>query len=253
MEGVYPFVDRLDTAGPFALSLDILRAAFFVMADRVPAACETDRQIKVGLLGGWFQSGGEEAATDAARTAFQALGGQDTVELTKAELGRSAAFVLTAAEGGHRHLENLRSAPMAFDPATRDRLIAGALIPDTAVQTAEVAAQASIDELLEAVERYDVLIAPSTPCTAPEIAAGTIEIDGKKVSARANLGLYTQALSLAGVPVLSVPMKRDGLPIGVQLVAARGREDVLFQAAQQLVDQGIVEARVASRFADGAP
>lgn len=252
MEGVYPFVDRLDTAGPFARSVDVLRAAFRTMSG-TPAAGTTPDVLRVGLLGGWFQTGGQADVLKAARIVSEALGGREEVTLALAKAGRSAAFLLTAAEGGRRHLGSLRQNPMAFDPATRDRLIAGALLPASVVAEAEAVAQASIDELLGALETFDVLVAPATPSVAPDIAAGTIEIDGKMVSARANLGLYTQPLSLAGVPVLSVPLNRPGqLPIGVQLVAGRGREEMLFDVAQRLVDGGIVAVDVPQPFAGTA-
>ena len=66
-------------------------------------------------------------------------------------------------------------------------------------------------------------------------------MDGRTVSARANLGLFTQPVSLAGCPVLAVPLKRTGaLPLGVQLIAAPGREDVLFAVAEKLEADGLI-------------
>lgn len=68
-------------------------------------------------------------------------------------------------------------------------------------------------------------------------------IDGREVSVRKNLGAYTQPLSFVGVPVLAAPVNRPGLaPIGVQLIAAPGREDLLFAAALRLERQGVVAA-----------
>ena len=240
VEGTFPFVDRLDTVGIFTRSVEDLRTSFVISTGQ-PEDSETIEKPRAGLLTGWFQSGGQTEALEAARTIFKALGGTDEVDLPLTPAARSAGFILTASEGGHRHLENLRSRPMDFDPATRDRLIAGALIPDSVISDAEALAVTYIDQLLAALDDFDVLIAPSTPSTAPDIAAGLIEIDGQMVSARANLGLYAQPISLAGVPVLSVPLKRNGaLPIGVQLIAARGRESLLFDLADRLVDAGMV-------------
>ena len=47
---------------------------------------------------------------------------------------------------------------------------------------------------------------------------------------------YTPAFNMSGQPAISLPLHRndDGLPIGVQLVAAYGREDVLLRVAAQL-------------------
>jgi amidase len=47
---------------------------------------------------------------------------------------------------------------------------------------------------------------------------------------------FTPAFNLSGQPAISLPLHRDaeGLPIGIQLAAAYGREDVLIQVASQL-------------------
>ena len=64
-------------------------------------------------------------------------------------------------------------------------------------------------------------------------------IDGQEVSVRKNLGAYTQPLSYIGLPVLAAPVNRPGkLPIGVQIIAAPGREDRLFAAAARLEARG---------------
>ncbi len=88
-------------------------------------------------------------------------------------------------------------------------------------------------------DRYDILLAPATPTVAPRIDEGTILIDGKPASARANLGIYCQPLSLAGVPVVSAPVRRQGLPIGVQCVTAPGREGLLFDWLARLERDGV--------------
>ncbi|MEC7657302.1 MAG: amidase family protein, partial [Pseudomonadota bacterium] len=122
-----------------------------------------------------------------------------------------------------------------------DRLIAGIALSEAKVRTADKVIELYIRQFQSALSKYDLLIAPTTPSVAPKIAEGLIEIDGKKVSARANLGLYTQPLSVTGVPILSVPLKRSGrLPLGIQLIANKGAEEVLFAAAQQLVEVGMV-------------
>jgi amidase len=49
-------------------------------------------------------------------------------------------------------------------------------------------------------------------------------------------GLYTQLHNIAGTPVRSLPlgMSQDGLPIGSQFAAAKGREDLLYALAYEL-------------------
>jgi amidase len=53
-------------------------------------------------------------------------------------------------------------------------------------------------------------------------------------------GLYTLPFNMSGQPAIALPatLSADGLPIGVQLVAAYGREDLLLQVASQLEHVG---------------
>ena len=88
-----------------------------------------------------------------------------------------------------------------------------------------------------------MILAPATPYTAPKLGQETIEVDGEVLPVRPNLGVYTQPISCIGLPVLAVPVPRDGqLPIGVQLIAAPGREDILFRVADALERSGVVRS-----------
>ena len=237
-EGVFPFIERMDVAGPFARSLDELRLAFEIMAG---VQCRpVSGPFRTARLTGWFRDNAGDDAHEAVGMVCRALGANDDLNLSLAGAGRSAAFLITAYEGGRRHLAEMRRDASAFDPATRVRFAAGALLPDEIYGDAEKAAARFIAQFKDAFADYDVLIAPSTPTVAPRIADGALEVNGQMVSARANLGMCTQPISITGAPALSVPIRRPGkLPIGVQLIAARGREDVLFAAAKRLDDMGI--------------
>lgn len=240
VEGVYPFVERLDTVGAFARSPEDLALAHAVMGGALSKS--SDARLRVAALGGWFAGLADPVVLAGIARIANHLQAGPPVELPSAAAARSAGFVLTGAEGGHRHLTALRRDAMAFDPATRDRLIAGALQPVAAVREAEAVAERFTAELMAALAEHDLLLAPATPMPAPRIDATTIEIDGQTLSARADLGLHTQPLSLAGVPILSVPLRQPegALPIGVQLIAAAGREALLFETAAALVAAGLV-------------
>ncbi len=238
LEGTFPFIDRLDTVGLFARSVADLRTSFSVLSG---AAVEVGLPgaARAARLGGWFRHGADPDGLAGLDAAAAALGAIDVVDLPLAALGRSAGFLITAFEGGRRHQASLSTHAMEFDPATRDRLIAGALLPGGLLGDAERAAALFVAELEAALETYDLLLAPATPSPAPSIAEGTLWMNGEAVPARANLGLYAQPISLAGVPVLTVPLARSGrLPFGIQLIAARGREALLFSAADALVSAG---------------
>lgn len=76
---------------------------------------------------------------------------------------------------------------------------------------------------------WDVLVTPTLP--EPPPAPGEL---GGPTDAR--LVAYTLPWNLTGQPAISLPLHwdRSGLPVGVQLVAAHGREDLLLRVAVQL-------------------
>lgn len=74
--------------------------------------------------------------------------------------------------------------------------------------------------------RYDLLLTPTTPLTAPPIE-GRDSIEAARILTR-----FTAPFNLTGLPALSVPcgFNREGLPIGLQLVANTWREELLLRA-----------------------
>jgi len=84
-------------------------------------------------------------------------------------------------------------------------------------------------------ERFDVLLAPATPCAAIRIGQKTIEFGGQEIPARANLGMYTQPISFVGLPVVTVPVIEPGkLPLGVQVIGAAYNEAAVLRVATAL-------------------
>ena len=142
--GVFPFVGSLDHIGPFARSVRDLALVFDLLQGYDPRDPVCTRRaavpalpnlgqgtagLRVAVLGGHFAAGADPVALAAVEEAARVLGATRRVTLPGAELARSAAYLITAAEGGQLHLPNLRTRAQDFDPATRDRLLAGALLP----------------------------------------------------------------------------------------------------------------------------
>ena len=124
----------------------------------------------------------------------------------------------------------------------RDRLIAGAMVPSTSVVQAQKFRRWYRGRVLELFKDCDAILAPATPCTAPEIGQQTFRIDGVELPVRANMGLYTQPISFIGLPVVAVPVALAPLPMGVQIIAAPWREDVALRIAHALEQIGAVAA-----------
>jgi len=236
MQGVYPFVESFDDIGPFATSIADLKLAWEVLGG-VSSATGT----RIARLGGWFEPNMAPDLAAAIDAVDAHLGGPERVEFPEVDRARSAAFLMTAAEGGARHLPELRRRPLEFDPATRDRLIAGAMLPAAHYLAAQSFRETFRAAVFALFERHDVLVAPCVGEVAPRIEDPFITVDGARVPARAHLGRLTQPLSFIGLPVVAVPLLRPGrLPLGLQLVGVPGREGALFALAARLEADGLI-------------
>ena len=150
-------------------------------------------------------------------------------------------------EGAALHLDRLRQRPGDFDPDTRDRFLAGAMLPAVWIGKAQKFRRWYRDAVLKLFADVDVILAPATPTRAPLLGQKTFVFDGEELAVRANLGIFTQPISFIGLPVCTVPVWTPGeaLPIGVQIIAAPWREDLVLRVAHALEQAGVVRAPVA--------
>jgi amidase len=85
---------------------------------------------------------------------------------------------------------------------------------------------------------YDLLVTPATGEPAPTIAEMTPDPDEPwRIDRRyAQIAVFTMPFNVTGHPAISLPLgtSATGLPVGVQLVAAHFREDLLIRLAAQL-------------------
>ena len=255
----FPFVSSLDHVGPFARSVTDLALAYDAMqgADPDDPVCDdgppepasrslsrgADR-LRIAVAGGYFQKAMFPEARAALERVAKALDVKNEIEIPEAARARAAAYVITATEGAALHLERLRTRARDFDPAVRDRLIAGAMVPAMLVNQAQKFRRWYQERMLELFAGVDAILAPTTPCTAPLIGQQTFVLDGVELPVRANLGIYTQPISFIGLPVVAVPVPLKPLPIGVQIIAPPWREDVALRIAYDLERAGVVTAPV---------
>ena len=252
----FPFVGSLDHLGPFARSVRDLAISYDVMQgfDADDAACVDRPQesaspfltrglegLRVAVAGGYFRKGASPEALGALDGVAKALNARD-VEIPQAARARAAAYVITATEGAALHLERLRKQANDFDPAVRDRLIAGAMVPSTLVVKAQIFRRWYREQVLALFKDCDVILAPSTPVTAPKLGQQNFTLDGVEMPVRANMGLYTQPISFIGLPVVAVPVALKPLPIGLQIIAAPWREEVALRVAYALEQMGAVSS-----------
>lgn len=259
--GSYPFVHSVDHLGPFADSVERLAATYDALQspDALDAGCHATQiepampslahgvgGLRIGLLGGYFHDNATAPAREVARTAARALDVIEIVEWPDPALARAAAFITSASEGGALHLDDLRTRADDFEPLSVDRFIAGALQPAAWYLRAQRFRRVYRDRVNALFQHWDVLVAPATPVAAPVIGTEWLDINGQRQPCRPSLGLLTQPISFAGCPVVAAPMwpsGTDGLPIGVQVIAAPWREDLALRAAMVLQQVGVAHLK----------
>ena len=253
--GSFPFVDAFDHLGPLARSAEDLALSFDAMQGWDPddPVC-TDRDtdltlptlhdgiggLRIAIAGDYFATGGEPEGFEAVATVAKALGATKTVVVPNAAAARAAAYVITMMEGAQLHLTRLRTRPQDFDPDTRERFMAGALLPGSWYVKAQRFRRQYRADVLKLFTDVDIILAPATPCRAPKLGQVMMTIGGVELAVRANLGLYTQPISFIGLPVVAVPTRQPGaLPIGVQVIARPYNEAAALRVAAHLEKQGV--------------
>lgn len=257
--GSQPFVASLDHIGPFARQVTDLACVYDALQGRDPEdGFQADMPLaptrslltrggeglRFGVLGDYFTRWCDDDARQALARVAQALEAHDEFIFSEAELARSAAFIMSASEGGNAYLPALRATPERFEPFSRERLLAGAMIPSAWYLQAQRFRRHAQQRMAALFEQVDVLLAPATPCSATLIGEQTMEINGQALPIRANMGMLTQPISFLGLPVVTVPLRSaSGRPIGVQLIAAPFNEQACLRAAHVLETLGYTDAQ----------
>lgn len=260
--GTFPFVASLDHLGPLARSAEDLALLYDVLAGHDPADPASARKaappilpvlergaegLRLAIAGDWFRRNALPEALAAVETVAAVLGITREVVLPEAERARASAYVISTSEGAALHLERLQARAADFDPDTRDRFLAGAMVPAAWANKAQRFRTWFRDAVKSVFETVDVIIAPATPCFAPEIGQKTFSLDGVEMPVRPNIGVYTQPLSFIGLPVVAAPLWLEGadMPIAVQVIAAPWREDLALRVAHELERRGTARAPIA--------
>ena len=258
--GAKLFAQSFDHIGPLARSTADLALVYDALQgpDARDPACRPGpvepasgalaggQTLRIALADDYFTRLLAPEAREAVAKVADALKTTRRIAIPEAGRARAAAFVITAAEGGNLHLDSLRTRAADFDPHTRDRFLAGALMPAAWTIQAQRFRAWYRAKVLELFREVDVILAPSTPMPAPPIGQETITLDGVALPTKPSMGIHTQPISFIGLPVVVAPIARDGLPIGVQLIAAPWRELDALRVAAALESMGVAQSKVAA-------
>lgn len=233
-------------------STSIGRASY----DFTSALVDDVRGMRIGIPKDYFGDGLDPEVKDAIREAVKALEDKGAVveefDLSLVEYAIPAYYVIASAEAssnlsrfdgvkyGYRTeeyegLHNMykKSRSEGFGPEVKRRIMLGSFVLSSGYYDAYYLKALRTKALIKrafdsAFAKYDVIVAPAAPTTAPEL--------GKSLSDPLKMYLsdiYTVSVNLAGLPGISIPVGRDskGLPIGMQLIGDCYQEHKILRAA----------------------
>jgi aspartyl-tRNA(Asn)/glutamyl-tRNA(Gln) amidotransferase subunit A len=189
------------------------------------AAITRRRAPRVGLLREFFF---ERATAEVARITSESVDrlARAGAMVEEAKLPGSfravhaAANLIVRSDTAGIHAERFAKHADLYRPAIRGMIETGMLVPgELYVRSLRVRRQFR-REMLPLLERYDVLLTPTTPAPAPEgMATGDPQ--------------FQVPWSLSGLPSITVPcgLSASGLPLGLQLVSGMFTEAPLLAAA----------------------
>ena len=211
---------------------------------------------KIGIPKEYFAQGTDEevkkALTDAMELMKQNGAEVEYFSLKMVDYVIPAYYIIACAEAssnlerfdgvkyGYRNMESTelhemykKSRAEGFGEEVKRRILLGSFVLSAGYYDAyylkALKAKALIKkEFDQAFEKYDCILAPASPTTAPKI--GTSLCDPLQMYLS---DIYTVAVNLAGLPAVSLPCGRDsqGLPVGMQIIGDCFQEKKILQTA----------------------
>lgn len=197
--------------------------------------------LRIGVIAGEVSEDVAPGVREACEAAIEDLRVQTGGEVRKIELPELAAATLaTVLIANSESLggitpERLNHLDPELSPLGRGLLKYRLLVPAIATIKAGRLRTLARQTLARVFEEVDVLACPTVPAVAPPLEAPMVELPSGTVTAdEANVRAGALA-NLTGIPAISVPVgSSGGLPVGLQLQAAWGRDELLLDAAEAI-------------------
>ena len=243
--GVFPLSFSLDTVGPMARTARDAALIMNVIAgydSRDPSSANMPNEdftaalgqsmngLRIGIPDEFFYDIIDPQVDEAMCVATGMSGelGATVERVSIPVLNHSLAISSTIliAEAAEVHTENLRDRPQDIGADVRGRLQTGALTSAHDYLKAQRARTEFNNQMAEVMERYDILVAPTSAIGAPKINQTHIEIGGRQENALSLMSRLTRPFNICGFPTATIPsgFTSAGLPIGMQ-IAGRPFED----------------------------
>ena len=240
--GIPSIAWSMDTTGPMAKTVEDCAIVLQAIAGRDPKDPYTrDWQapdyhsaldggisgLKIGVVREVMDTSVSDA--EVVQAVWRALGrmedlGATVEEVSLASIGHVGAvhWAICFTEFAAIHQKRMRDRAEELTKLVKLATLAGSLLPAQAYYKATWMRDIIRREVLDALDRYDVLVTPTTTTTAEKWAAEYPEITKKyaRAALTSSTVVCTGAFSHAGTPALSVPcgFTEEGLPVGLQIV-----------------------------------
>lgn len=238
-DGVVPLSWTLDHVGPMTRSADDAALLLGVMAGQrrlleklLRAVDEAPPRYAIGICDYYFRDLDPEVehAVRAAVAVLEELGFPvRPVVIPDLDAVHHASTVITLAEAVAYYEEKLRANPDGFGPLIRERLEPGLALTAVELARAHRVREEGRRAMARAFREVDCLAAPTIAAFPHPIGERSVLIDGREAGTVQSFTRLNSPQNMAGVPALVLPcgFSRRGLPIGLQLIAGVGRDDVV--------------------------
>jgi aspartyl-tRNA(Asn)/glutamyl-tRNA(Gln) amidotransferase subunit A len=234
--GVIPLSWSLDHVGPLVASVTdaalVLQALSEVPSiDYGSALDEQPTTLRIGIPRRFFYEELDPEISFAVDTALECLRSmvKATVEIS---IDVNTDRTLQLAESYEYHRQWVAESPGSYQPETLRRIRAGASVTADAFERAKRELAEERERIKQVFDEVDALITPTMPVVTPRIADLEQHPDRLRPTELKMLR-NTRPFNVWGLPAISVPcgFTDAGLPVGLQIAAAPGREDIAFSLA----------------------
>ena len=242
-DGILDLAFSLDHVGPMGRTVDDCAAMFAAMLGLAQVPKWTRRDlggVKLVRLGAYFEDPLDvevRVALDEATSAAASDGaGVDARDVEGIELASAIRFATISSEATAYHAERLQARGDRYGEDVRVRLEIGMFLPGSWYLKAQRLRRVLADRIEALLSEADALLLPTMRAPARPVGEVRAKIGERDYALHTAVTDFTGPFNLTGMPAISIPWSRsrDGVPIGLQVVGARGQDWKVLAIARRI-------------------